>query len=144
MAFHIAMPTLLETRVIGTVCSENIAAIGAAAADESLAWEEVSAIASRGNAELMRLLETLPGTIDRLADEAAMNAYMVGAKMAEQAMPHTDPENILDLYEGASAIAMRVREQVQAGGILPMNYMDMRTRKAIFLVESAFNAPAKK
>ena len=138
------MSTLLEQRVIGNVCAENTAAIAAAAADESLSWEEVSRIASEGNARLAQLMQTLPGTIEKLADEAMMHGYAVGMNLVEQALPHTDPEYHLELFEGASFLAMRARQQLEAGGILPMDYMNMGTRKEIFLVESALGGPKKK
>lgn len=131
----------LADQIIARQNQEGLETIGAALKDENLSWEEVSAIASKQNARLLFALENADRLADKIVEAATDQAMDTGARMFEKARSVLGNEYIPELLGGVNSFVLRVRTRMANGGILPMNYMDPITRRAVFLVENALKAP---
>ena len=117
-----------------------------ALADDSLSWEEVSAIASAQNAHLFRTIEAADRVADRIIEDSVDHAIHAGIFMQNEAMndPSFDPDFIPDLVEGVNALVKRVHDQASEGRSIRMDYMNPTTRKQLFLVEAYTRAGRNK
>lgn len=130
------MTTALERIVIGREIDKQHAAFEAAANDPNVTGEQLSAMMGANNRILLGLMERLPIAIEHLQDAAVDQALATGFRLANAALPHTDPEFVPDLFEGVNVMAARAHQAAGQGAPLQMNYMDPGVRKMIFLAES--------
>jgi hypothetical protein len=131
----------LALKMVELAAEDSTAAIVADAANDALTWEEVSRRAGLQNVRLMNIVEKSDAAADRFIEANADHAFRAGMHMFKTSTPHTDPEFILDLAEGVNVLVSRVRQGAEEGRVLPMNYMDMRVRKLLFLTEQYLAAP---
>ncbi len=115
----------------------------AAAEKGGASWEQLSAMAGTENARILGLVHNLDAAADRVVEQAQGEALKAALPMLQQALSHTDPEFHIDLYEGVNALVGMAVARASSGKSPPINFMDTRTRKAMFLAEAFVNAPKK-
>ncbi len=130
------MATSLSNKLVHASVAESTERISAVACDPSLSTEDLSWIAGEENSKILALIERAD-TLEIQFIEANRDAALTtGIRMFKEAVRNTDPDYILNLAEGVNVFVARVMQQVEAGEILPMNYMEPNTRKEVFLIES--------
>lgn len=131
----------LAERMVSQACQEAQDQLRADAQNADLPWEEVSKRAGAKNLEILRLLDRADSAVEEFRDQCAAGACSTGMRMFEAAAPHVDPEFVPDLIQGVNQLVLRAMQGAEQGHPIPINFMDMATRKMIFLVESYMRAP---